>query len=115
MGAGAPVSGVLFTADLVEKMRHGDLTHFGSHQNDPLAAAIVLFVIEEIKKKNILARVKKYGNILLNKIVKMATQNKALLNPRGIGLMIAFDINETLFTNGKNPFLDSLAPFKGSG
>ncbi len=103
VGAGAPVSGVLFTEDLVEKMRHGNLTHFGSHQNDPLAAAIVLFVIAEIKKKNILARVENSGKNFLNKIIKIAAQNKTLVNPRGIGLMIAFDLNEELFTDEKNP------------
>lgn len=103
IGAGAPVSGVLFIESLVEEMRQGNLTHFASHQNDPLSAAIVLFTIEEIKKKNMLAMIENSGKILLDKLTEVAARNKALVNPRGIGLMTAFDINEENFTEEKNP------------
>ncbi len=102
-GAGVPVSGVLFIERLVEKMRQGNLTHFGSHQNDPLAAAILLFVIKEMQERKILARVKNTGEILLNKLIKIATHHNAVVNPRGVGLMVAFDVREELFTEDKNP------------
>lgn len=102
-GAGLPVSGVLFSEGLAEEMRHGDQTHFSSHQNDPLSAAILLFVMEEIKSKNMLARVKKFGQIFLNELVEVASKSRALVNPRGVGLMLAFDLKEELFADGKNP------------
>jgi 4-aminobutyrate aminotransferase-like enzyme len=102
-GAGMPVSGVLFVENLAEEMRSGNLTHFASHQNDPLSAAITLFVIEEIKKKNILEKVGNSGEIFLDKITEISTQSDVIVNPRGVGLMIAFDINEDLFDREKNP------------
>ena len=101
-GAGIPVSGLLFKEDLVNKMREGNLTHFSSHQNDPLAAAVLLFVIKEIEKQRILKRVRRLGKIFLKKITEISQRNTALIRPRGLGLMIAFDLNEKLFSDGKN-------------
>ena len=102
-GAGFPVSGVMFNDRLVDGMRSGNLTHFSSHQNDPLAAAVLLFVIEEIKRKKVLNRVKQYGAILLQKLKDIAKESDVLINPRGNGLMIAFDLNEKLFLGDDNP------------
>ncbi len=102
-GAGLPVSGVLFNKRLTEKMRECSLTHFSSHQNDPLAAAILLFVIKEIKENKLLSKIQNSGKVLLKKITKIAQDNKVLVNPRGIGLMIAFDLNENLYTTDYNP------------
>lgn len=114
-GAGFPVSGVLFSKDLVEEMRRGNQTHFSSHQNDPLSAAALLFVMEEIKEKNILARVENIGLTLLKKIIGIAQESQVLVNPRGIGLMIAFDLNENLFINGKNPGSELIARLLSRG
>ncbi len=101
-GAGIPVSGVLFPETLAQDMRKGTLTHFSSHQNDPLSAGVLLFVVKEIERKDILETVKKSGSIFLEHLYGIASRTSALVNPRGVGLMVAFDLAETLFTDTKN-------------
>ncbi|MFA6243588.1 MAG: aspartate aminotransferase family protein [Candidatus Hydrogenedentales bacterium] len=102
-GAGFPVSGVLMNDRLTEGMRHGTQTHFSSHQNDPLPAAVLLFVIEEIERLNLLEVTENVGKVLLGKISDVARRRRALVDPRGIGLMTAFNLDERLFADGKNP------------
>jgi 2,2-dialkylglycine decarboxylase (pyruvate) len=102
-GAGFPVSGVLLTEKLAEGMRQGTQTHFSSHQNDPLPAAILLFVIEEMEKHHLLPRIAEAGDLLMREMGDIARRHPALTNPRGIGLMTAFDLDRNLFADGRNP------------
>ena len=101
-GAGFPVSGVLFRKPLVDEMKRGNMTHFSSHQNDPLPAAILLFVIKEIERKGILSKVASTGKVLLETIRKIGEKSGKLKDVRGMGLMIGFDLKDELFTANSN-------------
>lgn len=100
MGMGFPISAVTFNKRIAEKIE-GKITHFSSHQNEPLSAAIVTFVIDEIKNKNLLERNKEIGNYLLKKLEKITKKHKLIENSRGIGLMCAFDLNEEIVKKDK--------------
>ena len=95
MGMGLAVSAVTFSSRICEKI-DGKLVHFSSHQNDPLSASVVKFVIEEIKNKGILETNKKNGAYLYSCLADVCDKVGFLINPRGEGLMCAFDIDETL-------------------
>lgn len=91
MGAGLPVSAVTFKKELAEKIE-GKIIHFSSHQNDPLAARVVSFVIDTIKENNILEKNKIKGKYLLDGLIKISKKTSILVNPRAVGLMVAFDL-----------------------
>lgn len=114
-GAGLPVSGVLCAKTLAEEMKKGTLTHFSSHQNDPLAAGVLLFVIDEMDSKGVLEKVRSTGSMLLVKLQDIASRHAALVNPRGIGLMTAFDVAEPLFTDTKNAGRELMAKLLSRG
>lgn len=99
MGMGLAVSAVTFSRKVAEKIEFG-LTHFSSHQNDPISAAIVSFVINEIKEKNLLESNRKKGKLLLQEIQRACEESNGILtNARGIGLMCAFDLNDDKLEN----------------
>lgn len=94
MANGLPVSALTMRKDMAERIE-GKLTHFSSHQNDSLTAAAVIFVINEIKNKELLNKNRQNGKILLDAISAACSSTKCLINPRGWGLMCGFDIDDT--------------------
>ncbi len=114
MGMGFAVSAVTFSEKVAEKLEHG-LTHFSSHQNDPLAAAIVSFVIEEIREKDLLKSNAVKGKQLLSAIEEVCGATQLLENPRGVGLMCAFDINDRILTDYRNESARFLSAMQENG
>ena len=98
MGAGFAVSAITMKKEIAEEIEL-ELTHFSSHQNDPLSASIVSFVINEIKRLNLLESNLTQGKYLLSAIRALCDEADALVNPRGIGLMTAFDIDDDKITD----------------
>lgn len=94
MGMGLAVSAVTFS-EKIANLIGGKLVHFSSHQNDPISSTIVSFVIKEIMQRNILEKNKKHGEYLLECIKEVCEKTENLINPRGVGLMCAFDIDDT--------------------
>lgn len=100
MGMGFPVSAVTFSQEIAKKIE-GKITHFSSHQNEPLSAAIVNFVIEEIEEKKLLEKNIQTGKYLLNKLKKISEKYNLIKNPRGLGLMCGFDLSEEIIKENK--------------
>lgn len=98
MGMGLAVSAVTFSSEISSKIE-GKLVHFSSHQNDPISATIVKFVIDEIKKLDILNKNRENGNYLLSCINAVCKDVEFLINPRGVGLMCAFDLDDSAIPN----------------
>lgn len=98
MGMGLAVSAVTFSEDLSSKIE-GRLVHFSSHQNDPISAAVVSFVIDEINNHNLLENNRIKGEYLKKALERACETTKFLINVRGNGLMCAFDIDDTLVTD----------------
>lgn len=98
-GLGLPVSGIILKEEIAKEIE-GKSVHFSSHQNDPLSGAIVSFVVEYIKKNNLLKKIKQKGDYLLKKLTKLSRKEKFIQNPRGLGLMLGFDLPPEIFKNG---------------
>ncbi|MGV3529414.1 MAG: aspartate aminotransferase family protein [Flavisolibacter sp.] len=88
MGNGFPVGGILIAPHIAAK--HGMLgTTFGGNH---LACAAALAVLEVIEKETLLAHAATMGESIMNKLKTFS----ALQNIRGRGLMIGFDVPETM-------------------
>ncbi|THU37275.1 aspartate aminotransferase family protein [Niastella caeni] len=94
MGNGFPVAGIIIAPHLQPK--HGMLgTTFGGNH---LACAAALAVIEVIEKENLVQNAAEVGKYLMDELNKIPQ----LQNVRGRGLMIGFDVPETLKDLRKN-------------
>lgn len=91
MGQGFPVSAVTFHKDVIADVE-GKISHFSSHQNDPLAAVTVSFVIDTIREHNILGENVLKGEYLVDKLRDVSARYPLIRNPRCVGLMAAFDL-----------------------
>lgn len=94
MGNGFPVAGILIAPFL--KSRHGMLgTTFGGNH---LACAAALSVLEVIEEEKLMENAKATGEFLVSRLKKI----KGILNVRGKGLMIGFDVEGELKDLRKN-------------
>lgn len=98
IGMGLAVSAVTFSSEISSKIE-GRLVHFSSHQNDPISATIVKFVIDEIQRLNILKSNIENGEYLLSCITDVCDNVQCLINPRSVGLMCAFDLDDSEIVN----------------
>ncbi len=87
MGNGFPVAGIIVHPKLQAKT--GMLgTTFGGN---PLACAAALAVLEVMEKDQLINRARESGDYLMSELQKIP----GILNLRGMGLMIGFDLPET--------------------
>ena len=94
MGNGFPIGGILIAPHIQPK--HGMLgTTFGGNH---LACAAALAVLEVIEKENLLEQARLNGSYLMQQL----KQVPGITNIRGYGLMIGFDVPETLADLRKN-------------
>ena len=94
-GLGFPVACVIANGKTIRNKKFV-MEHFSSHQNEPFAGELVNYLISRIKKNKLLKRNKKIGNKILNKLIVISRNYPEVINPRGIGLMLAFDISEKI-------------------
>lgn len=113
-GAGFPASAVMMSDEIADAVE-GKFIHFSSHQNDPLSGAILAFVIRHMKEKKILDKINRQGNFILKQLKNLAKTEVWLENPRGLGLMLGFDVPQSLFINGKNPGADLITILENKG
>ncbi len=88
MGNGFPIGGILIAPKLHAK--HGMLgTTFGGN---PLACAAAIAVLDVLEDDNLIAQAKELGNYLMDELKKI----ESIINVRGRGLMIGFEMTEAL-------------------
>lgn len=90
IGLGYPVSAVMFNEQLLE--RKITMTHYSSHQNDPMAAGLVQFGIEHIEKEGLLEKNAINGQLFLDKLTALSSARTEYRKPRGVGLMLGLDL-----------------------
>ncbi|MCG8426690.1 MAG: aminotransferase class III-fold pyridoxal phosphate-dependent enzyme, partial [Chromatiales bacterium] len=86
----------VLNSTLVKGLEQRPFKYGQSHQNDPLGAAIVHQVVQEIDDNNLIAEAEKKGKVFLSQL-KRLVDNEIVLDVRGRGLMFAVDlINEKI-------------------
>lgn len=93
IGNGYPVSVAVINKDTAEKLERKPFKYSQSHQNDPLGAAVVKAVIQEIKKNDLITKAEQKGSRFLTQL-KSLIDNKTVLAVRGRGLMFAVDLSD---------------------
>ncbi len=91
VGNGYPVSAAVINKRTIKELGINPFKYSQSHQNDPLGAAIVRQLIQEIKDDDLILKARKKGAVFLD-MLKSLVDNKSILNVRARGLMFALDI-----------------------
>lgn len=91
LGLGYPVSAVLASRQAVPQSTFL-MRHFSSHQNEPFSASLVSYGIERIREEDLLTAIRDKGRLLLDGLTALAETHDSITAPRGVGLMMAFDL-----------------------
>ncbi len=94
IGNGFPVSAVVVSKPVAEKLAASTLKYMQSHQNDPFSAMIALCVIDTIENEELVAQAAEKGEILLKQLKRLEL-NDVVAKIRGKGLMIAVEFRST--------------------
>lgn len=108
-GNGYPVSAVIVTDSLASKLEKKCFTHLSSHQNDPLAAAAVLAVIDIVKQDNLIERSQHIGNYFIEQLKELKARHSLIADVRGRGLMIGMELSSELGTGKEDAVAFNLA------
>ena len=92
LGNGYPVSVASLSAGVASRLGDMPIPYGQSHINDPLGAAVVRAVVNEIKGKNLLERAAGLSEILLSGLQAVAAASPRDLAVRGRGLMAVMSL-----------------------
>src|SRR5262249_6361 len=67
-------------------------THLSSHQNDPLAAAAILAVIDTVEDEDLVGHSRQMGDYFMGELKKLKEKHKIIADVRGRGLMIGVEL-----------------------
>jgi len=94
-GNGYPAAGVVVSDRVADSLEQQCFTHLSSHQNDPLAAAIVHAVIDIVEEEDLIQRSRKVGQYFINSLQQLQSRHPLIAQVRGRGLMIGMELSES--------------------
>ena len=92
LGAGLPLSALITTNEIAESFTCGD--HGTTMGGNPLAAAIGYAELKHVLDKKLISASLKTGEIIKKKLYDLEKKYNLIGNIRGLGLILAFDIEE---------------------
>lgn len=106
-GNGYPVSAVVVTREVADRVEQVGLRYAQSHQDDPLGAAVLVAVIETIEAEGLLSAAVDRGAQLTSGLAALAAHGHGVRAARGRGLMCAFDVAPGTAAQTQSALLDS--------
>lgn len=91
-GSGFPVSGVITTDEIADRIAAQGWVHLASHQSDPLPAAAVAATIDVVREENLVQRADEHGRYFIERLLQLKAKHSILVDVRGLGLMIGAEI-----------------------
>src|SRR5271166_857709 len=91
-GAGFPVSGVITTDAIADRVADQGWLHLASHQADPLPAAAVAATIDIVREENLVEKAAENGGYFIDRLRQLQAKHSILVDVRGMGLMIGMEI-----------------------
>src|ERR1700735_5469205 len=88
---GIPMGAMLCTNAAAEAFTPG--MHGTPSGGGPLACAVAITVIDTIKQQNLLQHIQDTGNFFHEELSKLAGRHDAIVDVRGIGLMLGLELN----------------------
>ena len=108
LGNGYPVSSVVLTQDVADRLEKSDFQYAQSHQNDPLGCAIAREVIKVIREDDLVKQSKKTGFLFLHELKRLEIQYGIIKEIRGRGLMLAMEFRSDYERFSLNSVFDEL-------
>lgn len=97
-GSGFPVSGVITTDEIADRIASQGWVHLASHQSDPLPAAAVAATIDIVREEKLVEKAAEEGRYFIDRLNELKARHSILVDVRGQGLMIGAEIGN--FQNG---------------
>jgi len=100
LGNGYPVSAVVMTHDIADRLDNSAFRYAQSHQNDPLGCAIAKEVVTVIGEDGLVERSNRVGTYFLHELEHLEKRHDIVKEVRGRGFMIAmeFESNDEHFS-----------------
>lgn len=97
-GSGFPVSGVITTDAIADRIAAQGWVHLASHQSDPLPAAAVAATIDIVREEKLVENAAEQGRYFMDCLLRLKAKHSVVVDVRGQGLMIGAEIGN--FANG---------------
>jgi acetylornithine/N-succinyldiaminopimelate aminotransferase len=94
LGNGYPVSAVVMTNDIAERLERISFSYAQSHQNDPLGCAIANEVVSVIREDGLIERSHRIGKYFLHELTHLEKRYDCVKEIRGRGLMIVTEFED---------------------
>jgi acetylornithine aminotransferase/acetylornithine/N-succinyldiaminopimelate aminotransferase len=91
LAGGIPIGAMLCTEEAARAITPG--MHGTTFGGNPLATAVAVAVIDEIKQSKLLAHVEETGTYFLSQSRSLAAKHKDIVAVRGLGLMIGVELS----------------------
>lgn len=91
-GSGFPVSGVITTDAIAERVADQGWVHLASHQSDPLPSAAVAATIDIVREEGLVQRAAENGRYFFEMLAQLKAKYPVICDVRGQGLMIGAEI-----------------------
>jgi len=92
LGNGYPVSAVIISENIAEKLENKSFLYSQSHQNDPLGASVANEVINIIKENDLLERCNRLSNKLVNQLLEIKNATSVIKEIRCRGFMLGIEL-----------------------
>jgi len=91
-GNGYPAAAVIVSESVAQGLERSFFMHLSSHQNDPLAAAAILAVIDTVEEENLVDRSREMGSYFMTELERLKARHSIITDIRGRGLMIGVEL-----------------------
>lgn len=92
-GNGYPAAAVVVSDDVASKLEQTGFMHLSSHQNDPLAAAAILAVIDIVEEEGLVQHSDTVGSYFMEQLRSLQAAHPVITDVRGRGLMIGMELS----------------------
>jgi len=104
VGNGYPAAAVIASDEVARKLEAKHFMHLSSHQNDPLAAAAILAVIDIVQEADLIEHSRAMGDKFMESLLRLKKKHPIITDVRGRGLMIGMELSPELDEDGDLAF-----------
>src|SRR5262249_39783269 len=91
-GSGFPVSGVITTDEIADRISSTGWVHLASHQCDRLPAAALAATVDIVGEENLVQKAADSGRYFMDRLQELKSRHTVIIDIRGLGLMIGMEL-----------------------
>jgi 2,2-dialkylglycine decarboxylase (pyruvate) len=104
-GGGFPVSGLITTVEIADRVAREGFIHLASHQSDPVAAAAVSILIDVVQEEGLVQAAAENGAYFMQCLRQLQDRHALVADVRGQGLMLGMELADPAAGEPGNPEL----------